>query len=243
MFRTSLLSFATRVRAHMDASENERATASGYDRWAASYDDKDPSTWLDEPFLLQHLLPFPGCRILDVGSGTGRYLRRLSPSPYCIVGIDLSINMLTRAKQHLGRRPDVFLVQASAASLPFMPCSFDRIMSGLLVDHVGCPEQFFREVSSLLVPDGRAVVVSVHPDMQRLTGSDIRVQCGGNEAIDIPGHLHEVEHLLAAAREARLDVVAVDEPRVTTAMVKHRPMWSNKIGRSALLLLALTKSA
>jgi SAM-dependent methyltransferase len=151
--------------------------------------------------------------------------------------------MLTRAKQHLGRRPDVFLVQASAASLPFMPCSFDRIMSGLLVDHVGSPEQFFKEVSALLVPDGRAVVAAVHPDMQRLTGSDIRVQCGGNEAIDIPGHLHEVEHLLAAAREARLDVVAVEEPRVTTAMVKHRPMWSSKIGRSALLLLALAKSA
>ena len=81
-------------------------------------------------------------------------------------------------------------------------------MSGLVVDHVGSPEQYFREVSALLVPDGRAVVAAVHPDMQRLTGSDIRVECGGNEAIDIPGHLHEVEDLLRAAREARLDVVA-----------------------------------
>jgi ubiquinone/menaquinone biosynthesis C-methylase UbiE len=227
----------------MDAPENEHATASGYDRWAAAYDDKDPSTWLDEPFLLQHLLPFPGCRILDVGSGTGRYLRQLSSSRHHIVGVDLSRNMLKRAKQHLLSRPDVSLLQASAASLPFLPCSFDRIMSGLVVDHLGSPEQFFREVSALLVPDGRAVVAAVHPDVQRLTGSDIHVQGGENEAIDIPGHLHEVKHLLAAAREAGMDVVAMEEPCVTPAMLNHRPMWSSKIGRCALLLLALTKSA
>lgn len=227
----------------MDALENEHATASGYDRWAAVYDDKDPSTWLDEPFLLKHLRPFPGCRILDVGSGTGRYLRQLTPSSYRIVGIDLSRNMLAKAHQHLRRRPDVFLVQGSATSLPFLPCSFDRIMSGLVVDHVGSPEQFFREVSTVLVPDGLAVVAAVHPEMQRLTGSDIHIQGGGKEAIDIPGHLYEVDHLLAAARVAGMDVLAMEEPRVTAAMLAHRPDWRGKIGRSALLLLALTKSA
>ncbi|MBX3330680.1 MAG: hypothetical protein KF722_09790 [Nitrospira sp.] len=62
----------------MAADAPEKRTGAGYDCWTASYDDGDPSTWLDEPFLLDQLKPFPGCRILDLGCGTGRYLRRLA---------------------------------------------------------------------------------------------------------------------------------------------------------------------
>ena len=223
------------------SEEEERATKAGYDCWAASYDDKDPSTWLDEPFLLKHLHPFPGCRILDVGCGTGRYLRQLTPFRYRIIGLDLSRKMLARAKQYLGPRTDICLVQASAGTLPFKPFTFDRIMSGLVIDHMASAEQWFREISSMLTMGGQAVVAAVHPDMQRLTGWDIEIQSGKDEAIHIPGHIHEVEHLLTAARDAGLTVVAMEEPRVTAAMLEHRPTWSSKIGRSALLLLALTK--
>ena len=226
----------------MGPSDLESITQAGYDRWAASYDDQDPSTWLDEPFLLKHLQPFPGCRILDVGSGTGRYLRQLSRFPYRIVGIDLSSNMLARANQRFGPRRDLFLVQASAVALPFSPCSFDRIMSGLVLDHVASPEQFFVEIAAVLGANGRAVVAAVHPEMQRMTGSDIQIQGGGEEVIHIPGHVHEVERLLTAARNAGMEVAAMEEPRVTASMLAHRPVWSRKIGRCALLLLALTKS-
>lgn len=44
---------------------------SAYDEWAEHYDDEDPSTLLDQPFLLSMLQPFEGCRMLDLGCGTG----------------------------------------------------------------------------------------------------------------------------------------------------------------------------
>jgi SAM-dependent methyltransferase len=225
----------------MGHPQDERATKAGYDRWAASYDDKDPSTWLDEPFLLKHLQPFPGCRILDIGCGTGRYLRRFTSAHSWIIGIDLSRNMLTQARQHLAASSDVWLVQASASALPFTSASFDRIMSGLVVDHIASAEQLFDEIATLLTPNGQAVVAAVHPDMQRVTGPDIKIQGGEPEAIHIPGHMHEVHELLAAVSDAGLAVVAMDEPPVTSAMLEHRPAWKNKIGRPALLLLALAK--
>src|SRR6478735_7808764 len=115
------------VRHRMESDEDEKATSAGYDCWAASYDDTDPSTWLDEPFLLKHFHPFPGCRILDVGCGTGRYLRQLTVSRYRIIGLDLSRKMLARAKHYLDPRTDSCLVQASACTLPFKPFTFDRI--------------------------------------------------------------------------------------------------------------------
>ncbi len=225
----------------MRTGDEESATAAGYDHWAASYDDSDPSTWLDEPFLLEHLKPFPTCRILDMGCGTGRYLRRLTPSTYRITGIDLSKNMLSRARQTIGSRKDISLVHASVTFLPFHPCSFDRIMSGLVIDHVGSVEPFFSQLSDVLVPGGRAVVVAVHPDMQRITGSDIDVRSNAEKVVHIHGHVHEVAHLLSAAHHAGMTVLTRDEPRVTSAMLEHRPDWRNKIGCPALLLLALVK--
>ena len=224
----------------MGSSEDERTTAAGYDRWAASYDDNDPSTWLDEPFLVKHLKPFPGCRILDVGCGTGRYLRRVPPSAYRIIGVDLSRNMLARAYRQVWDRTDVSLIQSSAGCLPFKPRSFDRIMSGLVVDHMASPGRWFRALFTLLTMNGRAVVAAVHPDMQRVTGWDIDIQQDNEQAISIPGYIHEVNHLLAAAREEGFSVEAMEEPRVTAAMLDHRPAWSKKLGCPALLLLALT---
>ena len=225
----------------MGHHEDERVTKAGYDRWAASYDDKDPSTLLDEPFLSEHLQPFPGCRILDIGCGTGRYLRCVASADCRIIGVDLSRTMLAKARQSLGASTDVCFVQASARALPFTSSSFDRVMSGLVVDHLASAEQLFDEIARLLTPNGHAVVAAVHPDMQRLTGRHITIQDGTPEAIHIPGHIHEVQDLLAAVGDAGLTVTAMEEPPMTSAMIKHRPAWKHKIGRPALLLLALAK--
>jgi len=216
---------------------DERTTASGYDLWAPVYDDEDPSTWLDEPFLLEQLRPFPGCRILDLGCGTGRYLRRLPAGPYRVTALDLSLGMLARARTGAAR-VDTAWVQGSATALPFQAHSFDRIMSGLVLDHVASPERLFSEIAGVLSPQGRAVVAGIHPDMQRVTGSDIDV---ANEqgAVRIRGHIHEVRELLAAVRHADLMVDAIEEPLVTRSMVERRPAWERKLGCAALVLMAL----
>lgn len=62
----------------MDKDINSLPLQAAYDRWAETYDDADPSTLLDEPFLLLMVKLFRGCRVLDLGCGTGRYL--LEPS-------------------------------------------------------------------------------------------------------------------------------------------------------------------
>ena len=221
---------------------DESTTATGYDLWAPVYDDHDPSTWLDEPFLLEHLKPFPGCRILDLGCGTGRYLRRLSPGLYRITAMDLSRGMLTRAGREAGSRRDIDWVQASVTALPFQLRRFDRIMSGLVIDHVEQPEHLFRQLAAVLAPAGRAVVAGVHPDMQRLTGPEIDV-ASEQGAARIQGHLHEVTALTKAATEAGLRVALIEEPRVTRAMIEQRPAWTRKLGCAALVLLLLLSNA
>lgn len=224
----------------MAADAREMGTEAGYDYWATSYDDGDPSTWLDEPFLLDQLKPFPGCRILDVGCGTGRYLRRLAPGLYQITAVDLSRGMLCRARRHTERREEVLWVQASVTCLPFQSGLFDRVMSGLVLDHIERPEHLFEQIAAVLKPKGRAVVTAVHPDMQRLTGADIEL-VRTEEPIRIAGYLHEAKDLIVSAQDAKLTVERMEEPVVTEAMVIQRSDWRRKLGCPALLLMVLSK--
>ncbi len=224
----------------MATDAREMGTEAGYDYWAASYDDGDPSTWLDEPFLLKQLKPFPGCRILDLGCGTGRYLRRLAPGLYRITAVDLSRGMICRACRDTGSREEISWVQASVTCLPFRFSLFDRVMSGLVLDHIERPEHLFEQIAVALKPKGRAVVTAVHPDMQRLTGTDIEL-ASRNGSVRILGHRHEVRNLIVAAQDAKLTVECVEEPAVTEAMVTRRSDWRHKLGCPAVLLLALRK--
>ncbi len=224
----------------MAIDADEIGTEAGYDSWAACYDDGDPTTWLDEPFLLGELKPFPGCRVLDLGCGTGRYLRRLDPGLYRLIAVDLSRGMLSRAYRDTERRKEVSWVQASVTRLPFHSGLFDRIMSGLVLDHIERPAHLFAQIAAMLKPNGRAVVTAVHPDMQRLTGPDIAL-ASADRPIRISGYLHEVRDLVAAAQDAKLMVEHIEEPVITEAMVTQRPHWRHKLGCPALLLLALSK--
>lgn len=211
-----------------------------YDQWADEYDDADPTTALDEPFVLSRLEPFPGCRILDLGCGTGRYLRRLTGPNLHLVGVDLSRAMLTRAKTTIANLPCVSLVQASVEQLPFAPNSFDRVIAGLVLDHLPHLDAFFRETAARLRPGGLFLMSAVHPDMQDLTGSAVRFTARGREYATA-GTTHTVSAIAAAARGAGLSPESLQEPRIDQMLIARYPSWNVKVGRSALVLFAARK--
>ncbi|TMI66761.1 methyltransferase domain-containing protein [Candidatus Bathyarchaeota archaeon] len=72
---------------------------------------------------------FAGCRtILDVGIGTGRFAEYLNNSGFDVVGIDVSLSMMAKAREKRVRN----LVQADAHYLPFR----DRVFDGAIMVHV-----------------------------------------------------------------------------------------------------------
>jgi malonyl-CoA O-methyltransferase len=214
---------------------------SAYDEWAEHYDEEDPSTLLDQPFLLSMIQPFEGCRILDLGCGTGRYLRLVGRGSYA-VGVDLSRGMLSRARRQTSGAIAVKWVQASVELLPFRPGTFDRVISGLVLDHVQDLRQFFQGIAGTLKPGGRAIVTAVHPDMQRQTGPTVRFTAAGRE-YRTQGTIHEIQDILAAVKQAGLSIEQLQEPRVDEQLIARREAWKDRLGCPALLLLALTHAA
>src|SRR5450755_4617813 len=73
-----------------------------------------------------------GLRVLDVGCGTGDYLRIMAPlvAPGPAVGIDLSATLIARAQQRApAGETNVSFRVGDAYDLPFPDASFDRVVA------------------------------------------------------------------------------------------------------------------
>jgi len=101
--------------------------------------------WRQEVVRSVHIQP--GARVLDLGCGTGdlAQLLALRHAELVIVGVDLSAEMLGRARARLGQ--NVGLVQASAFELPFQDGCFSAAVSGFLLRNLHDLERALRELA------------------------------------------------------------------------------------------------
>jgi ubiquinone/menaquinone biosynthesis C-methylase UbiE len=106
--------------------------AVSFDKVAGIY---DATRWSGfPPEIMKKLLDtmketFASCRtILDVGTGTGRFAQYLIDSGFNVVGIDVSLAMMAKAREKKLRN----LVQADAHHLPFRDGAYD----GAIMIHI-----------------------------------------------------------------------------------------------------------
>src|SRR5262245_17195616 len=198
-------------------SGDDLSARDGYDRWAAFYDaDDNPLVALEGPWVERLLGNVSGLTVLDLGCGTGRHALRLAAAGASVHALDFSPAMLERARQKAGPAKITFLLHDLAAPLPFAAESFDRVVCGLVVDHIADLERLFCEIRRVCRPTGYAVVSTVHPAML-LKGVQARFRdpATGHE-IRPASHPHRMsDYVLAAARAGftfdHLSEHAVDE--------------------------------
>jgi 2-polyprenyl-3-methyl-5-hydroxy-6-metoxy-1,4-benzoquinol methylase len=98
----------------------------------------------------------PGCRILDVGCGHGKFTRGMTRS-HAVVGVDLALAMLSRA-----RKEGLEVYQADATALPFADSQFDAIVCAEMVQHLSALDGLAIEFKRVLRPDGRIIVTTLN---------------------------------------------------------------------------------
>jgi ubiquinone/menaquinone biosynthesis C-methylase UbiE len=96
--------------------------------------------------------------LLDVGCGTGSYAAGLADLGWDVTGVDLSEDMLRRA-----REKGVDAIQADATSLPFDTASFDAAISIFTHTDIDDFDAVVREIARVVRPGGPVVYVGVHP--------------------------------------------------------------------------------
>jgi SAM-dependent methyltransferase len=101
-----------------------------------------------------------GARFLDVGCGTGRWVRRYGELGFCAVGVDATIGMLQIARTLGTSAP---LATGLAQSLPFSDAAFDCLSDITVVQHIPYELQSkaLQEMVRVLKPGGRMILMEV----------------------------------------------------------------------------------
>jgi ubiquinone/menaquinone biosynthesis C-methylase UbiE len=119
---------------------------------------------------LQALRPFDGLSVIDLGAGTGRITRILSPLAGWIISLDISFHMLKTARDNPGNlsAKDWSLVQADNRELPVRDRSVDIAIAGWTFGHFtgwhanswqGMIDQCVGEMKRLLRPGGTIIIL------------------------------------------------------------------------------------
>jgi ArsR family transcriptional regulator len=99
--------------------------------------------------------------VLDLGTGTGGLLPLFGRHLDRVVAVDLSRGMLDRAQKRVRESglESVELVRGDVESLPVASASVDGVVANMILHHLPDPPRLFREMSRVLRPGGRGVVV------------------------------------------------------------------------------------
>ncbi len=135
-----------------------------YDRIAATYNRRFESD-VERPGIARALNQLvqegPALDVLEVGCGTGHWLARLYSKGCQTTGLDLSLGMLTQARQRA--LPGLCLVQGRGERLAFASNAFDLITCINAIHHLSDGRAFVVEAARLLRPGGALAVIGSDP--------------------------------------------------------------------------------
>ena len=213
----------------------------GYDRWAAIYDhDGNPLQGLEEPVVRATVGDVRGLNVLDLGCGTGRHSLWLAAGGATVTAVDFSDGMLAEARKKPGADAVRFVAHDLHRPLPFPDGTFDRVVSGLVLEHLRELDGFFAEARRVLKPGGRAVVSAMHPAMF-LRGTQARFTDPASGEPVQPGSVpHAIGAFVMAAVRAGFRLEAVDEFAPDAAFAEHYPRAARYVAWPMLVVLQLS---
>jgi ubiquinone/menaquinone biosynthesis C-methylase UbiE len=148
-------------------------------------------------------------RVIEIGCGAGNILEKASSGK--LFGIDISLHILTKARQKLNKK--VFLFQADAQTLPFKDRMFTRIICSEVLEHLLDPSAALNEAERILRDQG-IIIISIpnEPVINWLKSILIRLRIfrllfqrkGGYK--EMPEKMEDEWHLQAFKFERWLDL-------------------------------------
>ena len=133
-----------------------------YDLVAPAYDKRYERNRYDGVrAVLQRFIGEPGCAgAAEVGCGTGHWLAELRGRVRMAAGLDLSMEMLQRART---RAPFAGVVRGRAERLPWLPGSFDRLFCINAMHHFDDADAFMIEARRVVRAGGALLIIGLDP--------------------------------------------------------------------------------
>ena len=177
-----------------------------YALWAESYPSQahNPLMALEEATLRAFLPDLRGLDVLDVGCGSGRWLKLAQASgARRALGLDNSAAML--------RQVGPSAAQATMSALPFPAASFDLLLCGLAIGHLPDHRPALAEMARVLRPKGLLLLSDFH-SVQHWRGAQRSFRAADGRAYAVEHHPRTVADFWQAGEALGLALRGLAEP-------------------------------
>jgi ubiquinone/menaquinone biosynthesis C-methylase UbiE len=185
-------------------------TQQAYNMWSQQYDTNDNKTRdLEAQALKQtlHDINFETC--LEIGCGTGKNTAWLIIKAKQVTAVDLSEEMLAKAKEKINNDAVEFIEADITANWTFAEKKYELITFSLVLEHIQNLDHIFNEVGKCLVQSGHIYIGELHP-FKQYAGSKARFETAdGTQVVEC--FTHHLSEFIQTAKKYNLTVTAVNE--------------------------------
>lgn len=200
-----------------------------YDIWSQQYDNNNNKTRDLEAFALRETLAnihFNFC--LEAGCGTGKNTEWLLTKAKQITAVDLSEDMLVKAKEKI-KSDNVEFVQADInQKWTFTNRKYDLVCFSLVLEHIENLDMIFKQILSILEQGGYVYIGEIHP-FKQYSGSKAKFETEKGIML-LPSFTHNITDFIQPAKQYGLEILDIREyfddgnkkamPRVLTMLFR-----------------------
>lgn len=205
-----------------------------YNAWANQYDTNANRTRDLEGIALRETLAgihFNNC--LEIGCGTGKNTEWLVTRANSVTAIDLSEEMLAKAKEKVDSGNVEFHLADITGDWTFQTKQYELVTFSLVLEHIENLEIIFSKVSKAVVPDGFVYIGELHP-FKQYEGTKARFDTSDGPQV-VTCFNHHISDFTQAAISNGFELLHINEyfddndrtsiPRILTLLLKKSPNY------------------
>lgn len=205
-------------------------TQQAYNSWSAQYDTNENKTRDLEAISLREQIKgreFENC--LEIGCGTGKNTAWLITQAKKVLAVDLSEEMLSKAKQKINASNVAFIQADITQDWSFTGGNqFDLVTFSLVLEHIDNLEAIFAQLNKVIQPNGIVYIGELHP-FKQYNGSKARFETSEGVQV-VTCFNHHMTDFVNAAKNNGFEIINICEyfdnndtnniPRILTIVFK-----------------------
>lgn len=185
-------------------------TRQAYNAWSTQYDTNENKTRdLEAQSLRESFANISFNKCLEIGCGTGKNTSWLITKARQVTSVDLSEEMLAKAKQKITAANVEFKLADITGAWSFANGPYDLITFSLVLEHIQDLHHIFNEISKVATADAQIYIGELHP-FKQYAGSKARFETEQGVQV-VQCYTHNISEYIDAAKKHSFQLQSLEE--------------------------------